>query len=81
MIEKDRQDALRKRRTFTRVGDPSCEVKKAREVAKSVAPGTSKPPLAAKSAAPSPSKPSPGTKSVAPGSSKPLPTAPTQERG
>jgi hypothetical protein len=49
-------------------------------VARSAAPGTSKPPLGAKSATPGPSKPSLGTKFVAPGSSKPLPAAPTQER-
>jgi hypothetical protein len=66
VMEKDRQDASRKRRVFARVGDPRREVKMARRTAKSVAPGTSKPPLGAKSAAPSPSKP--------------LPTTPEQER-
>jgi hypothetical protein len=56
VMEKDRQDASRKRRAFARVGDPCCEVKMARGAAKSAAPGTSKPPLGAKFAAPSPSK-------------------------
>jgi hypothetical protein len=59
VMEKDRQDASRKRRAFARVGDPCHEVKMARGVAKSTAPCTSKPPLGAKSAAPSPSKPLP----------------------
>jgi hypothetical protein len=77
-MDKDCQDATRKRRAFTRVGDPSCEVKKAQGITKSAAPGSSKPPPAAKPAALGPSKPSPGAKVVAPGSSKPLPTEPTQ---
>jgi hypothetical protein len=81
VMDKDHQDATQKRRAFTRVGDPSREVKKARGVAKSAALGSSKPPPAAKPAAPGPSKPSPGAKAVAPGSSKPLPAEPTQERG
>jgi hypothetical protein len=54
VMEKDRQDASRKHRAFTRVGDPHREVKMARGIAKSVAPGTSKPPPGAKSAAPAP---------------------------
>jgi hypothetical protein len=54
VMEKDRQDVLRKRRAFARVGDPRREVKMARGIAKSTAPGTSKPPLGAKSAAPAP---------------------------
>jgi hypothetical protein len=29
VMDKDRQDAARKHRAFTRVGDPSCEVKRA----------------------------------------------------
>jgi hypothetical protein len=81
VMEKDRQDASWNRRAFTRVGDPSHEVKKARGVAKSAALGSCKPPPAAKSTARGPSKPSPGAKSVAPGSSKPLPATPMQERG
>jgi hypothetical protein len=61
VMEKDCQDASRKRRVFARVGDPRREVKMARGTAKSVAPCTSKPPLGAKSAAPGPSKPLPAT--------------------
>jgi hypothetical protein len=57
VMEKDCQDASRKRRAFARVGDPRREVKMARGIAKCVAPGTSKPPLGAKSVAPGPSKP------------------------
>jgi hypothetical protein len=75
------QDATRKCRAFTRVGDPSREVKKAWGIAKSAAPGSSKPPPAAKSAVPVPSKPSSGARAVAPGSSKPPSAEPTQERG
>jgi hypothetical protein len=66
VMEKDRQDASRKRRAFARVEDPRHEVKMARGIVKSAAPGTSKPPLGAKSAAPDPSKP--------------LPAVPAQER-
>jgi hypothetical protein len=40
VMDKDRQDATRKRRAFTRVGDPSCEVKKARGITKSAAPAS-----------------------------------------
>jgi hypothetical protein len=81
VMDKDRQDATWKHRAFTRVGDPSREVKKARGIAKFAAPGSSKPPPAAKPAVPGPSKPSSGARAVAPGSSK-LPSAePTQERG
>jgi hypothetical protein len=56
VMEEDRQDVLRKRRAFARVGDPHREIKMARGVAKSATPGTSKPPLGAKSAGPGPSK-------------------------
>jgi hypothetical protein len=54
VMEKDHQDASRKCRAFARVGDPRREVKKARGIAKSAAPGTSKPLLGAKSATPAP---------------------------
>jgi hypothetical protein len=59
VMDKDHQDATRKRQTFTRVGDPSREVKKERGIAKSAAPSSSKPPPAAKPTVPgpSPSKP------------------------
>jgi hypothetical protein len=53
-MEKDRQDASQKRRAFARVGDSRREVKMARGVAKSIAPGTCKPPPGVKSAAPGP---------------------------
>jgi hypothetical protein len=66
VLEKDHQDASQKRRAFVRVGDPRREVKMARGIAKSAAPGSSMPSL--------------GAKSAAPGPSKPLPTVPTQER-
>jgi hypothetical protein len=66
VMEKDRQDASWKHRSFARVGDPRREVKMARGTAKSAAPGTGKPLL--------------GAKSAAPGPSKPLPTMPAQER-
>jgi hypothetical protein len=59
VMEKDHQDASRKHRAFARVRDPRCKVKMARGIAKSAAPGTSKPPLGVKSAAPGPSKPLP----------------------
>jgi hypothetical protein len=54
VMDKDRQDTTRKRRAFARVGDPSHEVKKARGVAKSSVPGSSKPPPVAKPVAPAP---------------------------
>jgi hypothetical protein len=79
-MDKDRQDATRKRRAFTRVGDPSREVKKAQGGAKSTAPGSSKPPLAAKPAVPGPSKSSSGARVVAFGSAKPPSAEPTRER-
>jgi hypothetical protein len=50
VMENDRQDAARKRRAITRVGDPFRKAKKARGGVKSTAPGSSKPPLAAKPA-------------------------------
>jgi hypothetical protein len=71
VIEKDRQDAARKRRAVTRVRDPFREAKKARGGVKSVAPGGSKPPPAAKPAAPGPSKSSAGARAAASGAGKP----------
>jgi hypothetical protein len=80
VMEKDRQDAARKRRAVTRVGDPFREAKKARGGAKSGATGSSKPPPAAKPAAPGPSKFSVGARAAASGAGK-LPSAePTKER-
>jgi hypothetical protein len=47
VMEKDRQDAPRKRRAFARVGDPRLEAKMVRASAKPAAPGASMPPPAA----------------------------------
>jgi hypothetical protein len=80
VMEKDRQDAARKRRTFTRVGDPSREAKRARGGAKFTAPGSSKPPPAAKPTVPRPSKSSTGASAVASGAGKPPSAEPTKER-
>jgi hypothetical protein len=75
VMGRDRQDAARKRRVITRVGDPFREAKKAREGgAKSAAPGSSKPPPAAKPTTPGPSKSVAGARVVASGASK-LPSA------
>ena len=80
VMDKDRQDAARKRRAFTRVGDPSREVKRARGGAKYTAPGSSKPPPAAKPAGPGPSKSSAGSRAVASGAGKPPLAEPMKER-
>jgi hypothetical protein len=81
VMDKDRQDVARKRRAFTRVGDPSREVKRARGGAKSTAPGSSsKPPLVVKPAVPGPSKSSAGARAVASGVGKPPSAEPTKER-
>jgi hypothetical protein len=80
VMGKDRQDATRKRRAFTRVGDPGREVKRARGGVKSTAPGSSRPPPAAKPAVPRPSKSSSGARAVASGSGKPPSAKPTRER-
>jgi hypothetical protein len=80
VMEKDRQDAARKRRAVTRVGDPFREAKKARGGAKSAAPGGSKPPLVAKPTAPGPSRSSAGAKAATSGAGK-LPSGePTKEQ-
>jgi hypothetical protein len=71
VMDKDRQDVARKRRAFTRVGDPSREVKRAWGGAKSIAPGNSKPPPVAKPAVPGPNKSSAGARAVASGAGKP----------
>jgi hypothetical protein len=80
VMDKDRQDAARKRRAFTRVGDPTREVKRARGGAKSTAPGSSKPPPAPKPAVPGPSKSSAGARAAASGTGKPPSAEPTKER-
>jgi hypothetical protein len=73
-MERDHQDAARKRPAVTRVGDPFREAKKAQGGAKSSAPGSSKPPPVAKSTAPGPSKSVAGARVVASGAGK-LPSA------
>jgi hypothetical protein len=80
VMDKDRQDAARKRRAITRVGDPMREVKRARGGAKSTAPGSSKPPLAAKPAIPGPSKSSAGSRAAASGVGKPPLAEPAKGR-
>jgi hypothetical protein len=72
---------MRKRRAFTRVGDPSHEVKRVRGSAKPAAPDSSKPPPAMKPAVPRPSKSSSGARAVASGSSKPPSAEPMKEQG
>jgi hypothetical protein len=72
VMDKDRQDATRKRWAFTRVGDPSREVKRVW--------GSSKPPPAAKPDDPGPSKYSSGARAAASGSSKPPSAEPTRKR-
>jgi hypothetical protein len=80
-MDKDRQDAMRKRRAFTRVRDPSREAKKARGTTKSAAPGSNKPLPVVKFAAPDPSKPLPGAQLAAPSFGKPIPAEAVKERG
>jgi hypothetical protein len=80
VMEKDRQDAARKRRAITRVGDPFREAKKARGGTKSAATSSSKPPPAMKPATPGPRKSLAGAKAAASGVGK-LPSAePAKER-
>jgi hypothetical protein len=78
VMEKDRQDAARKRRAVTRVVDPFREAKKARGGggggAKSAAPGSSKPLSAAKPTAPELSKSTAGARAAVAGAGK-LPSA------
>jgi hypothetical protein len=80
LMDKDRQDAARKRRAITRVGDHMREVKRAWGGAKSTTPGSSKPPPAAKPAVPGPSKSSAGSRAAASGAGKPPSTEPVKER-
>jgi hypothetical protein len=80
VMDKDHQDAARKRQAITRVGDPMREVKRARGGAKSAAPGGSKPPPVAKPAVPRPSKSSAGSRAAASGAGKPPSTEPAKER-
>jgi hypothetical protein len=80
VMDKDRQDSVRKRRAITMVGDPMCELKRARGGAKSTAPGSSKPPPAAKLAVSGPSKSSTGSRAAASGAGKPPSAEPAKER-
>jgi hypothetical protein len=80
VMYKDRQDAARKRRAVTRVGDPMREVKRAWGGAKFAAPGGSKPPPTAKPAVLGPSKSSAGLRVAASGTGKPPLTEPAKEQ-
>jgi hypothetical protein len=80
VMDKDHQDAARKRRAVTRVGDPMREVKRARGGVKSTALGSSKPPAAAKPAVHGPSKSLAGPRAVASGVGKPPSAEPAKER-
>jgi hypothetical protein len=80
VMDKDRQDAARKHRAFTRVGDPSCEVKRERGGAKSTVPDNSKPPPAANPAVLGPNKSLSGARVVASGSGKSPSAEPAKER-
>jgi hypothetical protein len=80
VTDKDRQDVVRKRRTFAMVGDPSHEVKRAWGGVKSAAPGGSKPPPAAKAAVHGASKSSARARAVSFGPGKPTSAEPTRER-
>jgi hypothetical protein len=80
VMDKDRQDAARKRRAITRVGHPMSEVKRARGGAKSAAPSSSKPPPAAKPTVPGPSKSLVGSRATASGAGKPPSAEPAKER-
>jgi hypothetical protein len=71
LMEKDRQDAARKRQSVVRIGDPFSEAKRARGSAKSAAAGSSKSAPAAKPAAAVPKKSSASAKAGASGTSKP----------
>jgi hypothetical protein len=79
VMDKDRQDAARKRQAITRVEDPMREVKRAWGGAKSSAPSGSKPPPAAQPAVLEPSKSSAGSRAAASGTGKPPSTEPTKE--
>jgi hypothetical protein len=73
VMERDRQDAARKRRAVVRIADPMREAKKAWRSAKAAASGGSKPVPAAKPAALGHGKASASMKATAPGGSKPPP--------
>jgi hypothetical protein len=64
VMNKDRQDAVQKRRAVVRLPDPRREAKRERGSAKAAAPGGSQPTLAAKPAAPGSSKVPESTKAA-----------------
>jgi hypothetical protein len=73
VMERDRQDAAKKRRAVVRIADPIREAKKTRGSAKAAASGGSKPVPAAKPAAPGHSKASASAKAAASDGSNPPP--------
>jgi hypothetical protein len=73
VMEKDRQDAVQKRRAVVRIADPIREAKRARGSAKATASGSSKMVPAAKTATPGHGKAPASTKAAASGGSKPPP--------
>jgi hypothetical protein len=73
VMEKDRQDAVQKRRAVVRIADPIREAKRARGSAKATASGSSKTVPAAKTATPGHDKAPASTKAAASGGSKPPP--------
>jgi hypothetical protein len=68
------------RSLLTRVGDPMCEVKRARGGAKSTTPGSSKPPPATKPAVPGSSKSLAGLRVAASGAGKPPSAEPAKQQ-
>jgi hypothetical protein len=73
VMNKDRQDAVQKRRAVIRLPDPRREAKRARGSMKAAAPGGSQPASTAKPAAPRFSKVSESAKAVVAGGTKPTP--------
>jgi hypothetical protein len=80
VMERDCQDATRKRRAVIRIEDPMREAKKARESAKVAASGSSKPVPAVKPATLGHNKASTSAKAAASGGSKPPPGGPVKGR-
>jgi hypothetical protein len=80
VMNKDRQDAVQKRRAVVRIADPMREVKRAWGSTKAAASGSGKPVPAAKPAAPGPSKAPASAKAAASGGSKPPPGEPVKGR-
>jgi hypothetical protein len=73
VMNKDRQDATRKRRAVITIADPRHEAKRARGSAKAAAPGSSQSMPAAKPAAPGSDKSSSSAKIATAGGTKPPP--------